>query len=290
MTPTAYALIVASAATHAYWNLLLKRSGASHTIVGLSKIVEALAMVPLLIAATAGDRGALAASWVWPVVGAALVLLNYLLLTRAYAAADFSLVYPVSRGAMLVFLPPLAFVAIGERIDGRGAAAVSVILVGLIAAHWSAPSGPDHTEPARSGHGIGFALLAALAASGYTLWDKQAVQRLSPLTYFAAYTILVGAAYGVVLRRSEGRGRMLSTLRERWPVIVQVALGNSASYLLALMALRTGNATYVIAGRQLSIVIGGFLGAYVLDEAISRTRACGIALILGGCVLLAWAR
>lgn len=289
MNATAYALVVASAATHAYWNLLLKRSGGSQTIVGLSKIVEAIAMLPLLIATTAGGA-TLAASWVWPVVGAVLVFLNYLLLTRAYATGEFSLVYPVSRGAMLVFLPPLAFVTIGERISGRGAAAVSVILVGLVAAHWSAPRSAADTDRPRVAPGVAFALLAALAASAYTLWDKQAVQTLSPLPYFAAYTVIVAVAYGVLLRRSADRSRLASVWREHWSAITQVALFNSVSYLLALLALRTGNATYVIAVRQLSIVMGALLGAYLLNEAISRARATGIALILAGCVLLAWVR
>ena len=80
----------------------------------------------------------------------------------------------------------------------------------------------------------------------------------------------------------------MATLRQHWTVVVQIAGFNSASYLLALAALRTEQATYVIALRQLSIVFGAALGVSLLKEAISRTRTAGIALILGGCVLLAW--
>jgi uncharacterized membrane protein len=77
-------------------------------------------------------------------------------------------------------------------------------------------------------------------------------------------------------------------LRQHWTVVVRIAGFNSASYLLTLAALRTEQTIYVIALRQLSIVFGAALGAHILKEAISRTRAAGIALILGGCVLLAW--
>src|SRR5687767_9056767 len=109
MTLDAYVLVVLSAAAHAWWNFLLKRSGGTQAVVGTSKVVEALLLGSLLLAGIAGDVGRAFDAWALPAVGAALVLVNYLFLTAAYREGDLSLVYPISRGAVLLFLPPLAF-------------------------------------------------------------------------------------------------------------------------------------------------------------------------------------
>ena len=51
------------------------------------------------------------------VVGAAFVLVNYVLLAAAYKRGDLSVIYPVVRGAILVFLPPLAYITLSERLE-----------------------------------------------------------------------------------------------------------------------------------------------------------------------------
>jgi drug/metabolite transporter (DMT)-like permease len=288
MNAGASALVLASAATHAYWNYLLKRSGASHAIVGLSKVAEAILWIPFLALSLHSDRAAIADSWGWPVVGAGLVLLAYGLLTRAYATGEFSVVYPISRGSILLFLPPLAFLTLGERLGPLELASVAVILIGIVAAHWTKPqrSAGDTARPILSSAGV--ATLAGLVASAYTIWDKRAVQSLAPALYFASYTALVAVAYGAILLRSTALADLRRQGREHWRVIGQVAIFNSVSYLLALFALRIGNATYVIALRQSSIVIGAALGVWLLHERLSPTRAAGIGLILSGCLLFAW--
>ena len=281
MSAGAYVLVILSAAAHAYWNFLLKRSGGSQEVVGLSKVAEAVLMGGLLIAGIGTDPGQLPGAWLLPVVGAALVLLNYILLTMAYRHGELSLVYPVSRGAMLVFLPPLAFLTLGERLDATGWIAIALIVAGIGVMQGRAlPRGPAMI----------YALLAALVAAGYTAWDKRAVQLLPPLTYFAAYTVLVGMAYAAVLQQSSSAGAAAAVWRDARPTIVLVALLNSGSYLLALFALQDGKASYVIALRQLSIAGGALLGGWLLHETIPPRRQAGIALVVAGCALLALAR
>jgi drug/metabolite transporter (DMT)-like permease len=281
VTPGAYLLVILSAAAHACWNFLLKRSAARQEVVGLSKIVEAFLLGVLLLTGIGTEPALLPRAWLLPVVGAALSLLNYVLLTTAYRHGELSLVYPMSRGAMLAFVPPLAFVVFGERLDAMGWFAIAIIVGGIALLHGRAVS----RTPAPL-----FALLAALAAAAYTVWDKRAVQVLSPLTYFAAYTVLVGVAYAGVIRRWAPRGAALHAWRSERGAIVAVALLNSASYLLVLIALQEGKASYVIALRQLSIAAGALLGAGFLHEVIPTRRRVGIALVVAGCALLGLAR
>ncbi len=281
MSAAAYVLVILSAAGHAYWNFLLKRSGASHEIVGLSKIAEAAAFGILLLTGIGTEPARLPPAWLLPVVGAWLVLLNYVLLTLAYRHGDLSLVYPMSRGAMLVFLPPVAFVTLGERLDAVGWVAISIIVAGIALMQGRALPRARATV---------YALLAAVVGAGYTAWDKRSLQFLPPLTYFGAYTVLVGIAYVAFMRHTARPGAVAETWRTARGTIVSVALLNSGSYLLALFALQEGKASYVIALRQLSIAGGALLGAWLLHEAIPRRRQAGIALVVAGCALLALAR
>jgi uncharacterized membrane protein len=291
VTAGAYALVVLSAATHAYWNLLLKKSGGDQAVVGLSKVVEAMLLAPLLLAVTP-EWPTLAAWWQLPVVGAVLVLLNYVFLAAAYRRGDLSLVYPVSRGAILVFLPALALVTIGERLDAAGWAAIAVIVAGIAVLQlprFDAASGRAWLRGLRAPATM-FALIAALVAAAYTVWDKRAVQVLSPLTYFAAYSVIVGAVYGVGLYITGSAALLKRIWHTRRGVVVQIAVLNSVSYLMALAALQDSKASYVIALRQLSIAAGAMLGWWILGEALPLPRRVGIAMLLAGCGLLALAR
>lgn len=292
MTAGTYLLVVLSAAAHAHWNFLLKRSGGSQEVVGLSKILEAIGLGLLLFTGITAGPSELTRHWTWPAVGALLVLSNYALLAAAYQRGDLSLVYPVSRGAVLVFLPPLAFVTIGERLDATGRVAIIAIVGGIALLQlqsYAAASWRGYLRSVTSPATL-CALLAAVSAAGYTVWDKQAVQVLPPLAYFAGYTVVLGVAYAAILARRVPRPCLKEAWRAHRSAIVQIAILNSGSYLLALAALQVGKASYVIALRQLSIAGGALLGRWALGEALPGPRVTGIALVVAGCAMLALAR
>jgi drug/metabolite transporter (DMT)-like permease len=292
MSPGTYALVVLSAVAHAYWNFLLKRAGGSQSVVGLSKVAEAALLGPLLLAAGAPTLARVLAAWPLPVVGALLVLVNYVLLAAAYRHGDLSLVYPVSRGAILAFLPPLAYVTVGERLDAVGWMGLAAIVAGIACVQLPSFDAGAVRAWGRSlrAPATAYALFAALVAACYTVWDKRAVQVLSPLSYFAAYTVLVAAVYGAVLRAQAPAGALGGAWRAHRGPIVQIAVLNSGSYLLALAALQTGKASYVIALRQLSIAAGALLGWRLLGEVLAPPRRVGVAMVVAGCALLALAR
>ena len=188
MTATAALLVVLSAATHAYWNFLLKRSGGSQLFVGLSKVAEVVMFAPAFLVLVAPNVARYDGLLVLATVGAAFVLANYVFLAVAYSHGDLSFVYPLARGGILLFLPVLAFVTVGERVSLLGALALAVIVSGIVALQlealqWRALAslGGRLRSPATM-----FALLAALAAACYTIWDKRAVQRVPAFAYITS--------------------------------------------------------------------------------------------------------
>src|SRR5262245_19772938 len=133
MPLTAALLVVLSATTHAYWNFLLKRSGGTQLFVGLSKVGEVVMFAPFFLALVAPKVAQLDGLLSLAVVGAAFVLVNYVCLAWAYSHGDLSFVYPLARGSILLFLPFLAFVTVGERVSAVGAFALGLIVCGIVA-------------------------------------------------------------------------------------------------------------------------------------------------------------
>jgi uncharacterized membrane protein len=292
MTFTAALLVVLSATTHAYWNFLLKRSGGTQLFVGLSKVGEVVMFAPFFLALVAPTIGRLDGLFMLAVVGAAFVLVNYVCLAWAYKHGDLSFVYPLARGSILLFLPFLAFVTVGERVSPLGVAALALIVCGIVALQlpslqWRALAslGSRLRSPATS-----FALLAAFAAACYTLWDKHAVQRVPAFAYIYLYTAITAIAYGAFIWRRYPRAEVAEQWRlHRWPIL-QVGFFNITSYLLVLIALRTGTSSYVIALRQLSIAFGVLLGWSLLREQVHLPKRVGVALIVLGCLMVGIAR
>jgi uncharacterized membrane protein len=288
MPTTAALLVILSAATHAYWNFLLKRSGGTQLFVGLSKVGEVVMFGPIFLALVVPTITRLDGLFSLAVVGAAFVLANYVCLAWAYSHGDLSFVYPLARGSILLFLPLLAFVTVGERVSGLGAMALVLILCGIVtlqlpSLEWRslASLGARLRSPATT-----FALLAAFAAACYTLWDKHAVQRVPAFAYIYLYTAITAVAYGAFIWRRYPRSEVAAQWRLHRGAILQVGFFNITSYLLVLVALRTGTSSYVIALRQLSIAVGVLLGWWLLREQVSVPKRVGVALIVLGCIVV----
>lgn len=292
MTFTAALLVILSATTHAYWNFLLKRSGGTQLFVGLSKVGEVVMFAPFFLALVAPKIARFDGLFMLAAVGAVFVLVNYVCLAWAYRHGDLSFVYPMARGSILLFLPLLAFVTVGERVSAMGAFALALIVCGIVALQlpsleWRALSSLGHRlrNPATT-----FALLAAFAAACYTLWDKHAVQRVPAFAYIYLYTAITAVAYGAFIWRRYPRTEVAAQWRaHRWPIL-QVGFLNITSYLLVLVALRTGTSSYVIGLRQLSIAFGVLLGWWLLREQVSVPKRVGVVLIVSGCLAVGLAR
>lgn len=288
MSSTAVLLVLLSAVAHAYWNFLLKRGGGTNLFLGLSKVGEVVMFAPLFIAVLLGDVARLTGLFWLAVVGAFFVLANYVFLAWAYRHGDLSFVYPIARGSILLFLPFLGYLVMGERVSAAGAVALALIVTGILALQlpalrWAALAqlGPRLRSPATA-----FALLAAFAAACYTLWDKHAVQRVPAFAYMYAYTVFTAIAYAAFVWRRYPRDAIrVEWTRNRGPIL-QVGFFNIVSYLLVLVALRTGTSSYVIAVRQASIAFGVALGWTILREAVTAPKRVGVALIVAGCVMV----
>jgi drug/metabolite transporter (DMT)-like permease len=292
MQSFALAIVVASTFTHAYWNFLLKRAGGAATFIALSKVAEVVCFAPIFL-----WLGTRTHDWSFGVVGligvgAALVLFNYGALGKAYAAGDLSFVYPISRAAILLFLPALGFAVFRERLTIVGWLSVACIVVGIALLQLPAfTMNAVRSSAARlNNESVAYSLGAALSAAIYTVWDKHAVQTVTPFLYFYGYTLLVAVLYSAFVWRRAQSAEIARVWSAHRSSIVQVGIFNTVTYLLVLFALRSGTSSYVVALRQLSIVWGALLGNFLLGEALPTPRRVGLATLVIGCVLVVFAK
>ncbi|MES2176373.1 MAG: EamA family transporter [Gemmatimonadota bacterium] len=291
MELTAVLLVLASTATHAYWNFLIKRSGGGSTFIGLSKVAEVFLFAPVFIIWYSPVFRDVLHAWPLIAIGAFLTLTNYVALGRAYETGDLSVVYPVARGGTLIFLPTFGFLVFGERLSFIGWVAIACIVAGIVTIRLPAF---DLASVRRLGRmlwhpSIAYALLAALSTASYTVWDKRSVQILPAFAYFYSYSVIVGVLYAAFLRTRH----TMPALRAEWRIhgwpIVQVGFFNTTSYWLVLIALKSGTSSYVLALRQLSIGIGVLLGWKLLGEDLAPPKQVGVGLLVAGCLLVALA-
>ena len=128
MPPVALALLITAAALHTSWNLLVKRAREKQIFTWWAMVVGTALFAPLLaFSAPLPDS-------IWPyVLASALVeMIYYLALLRAYSIGDFSLVYPLARGAAPAFLALWAALFLGERPSAGGLAGLTLLLIGLL--------------------------------------------------------------------------------------------------------------------------------------------------------------
>ncbi|NKQ34027.1 MAG: EamA family transporter [Chloroflexi bacterium] len=286
-----FLLVLISAVTHGVWNFLAKRGRNKDVFIGLSKIGETTVFfVPFLIVFSITGFGS--GDWYFFVLMAAVfVFLNYLFLSQAYKHIEFSAAYPISRSSTL-FLPLLGFVFLGERLDWIGMLSVILITVAVLVIQMEAFSKDEvqkiYQQMARPG--IIFALLAAFMVASYTIWDKLAVMQLQPFLYFYGYTAVTSLFYSILLAARYSKTEIHQEWQENKKSIIAVALLNTFTYLLVLVALSVSKATYVGALRQLSLVVGVFLGWKYLQESLPGPKIISVVLLITGSVLIAFAR
>ncbi|MGW7686100.1 EamA family transporter [Kribbella sp. NPDC054772] len=258
----ALGLLTASAGCHAAWNLLLKRGG-----LGGPAFVWLCGLLTLPISVVLLLRGSLATSWWAGLVSMALHTTYAVTLQKAYGAAAFSTVYSVSRGAG----PALVAVASesGTRVFGGAALVLAGVLI---------MDRPRSRTPAR---GVVLGLLVGGCTAAYTLWDEYAVSSLhiDLLTYLAVANVAQVVVLSAIVRDHQGALR-------NWRSALPIAVLMPASYGLVLLALSVASVGTVAIGRTLNVVLGALLGVVVLRERLDRARIVGLAIIIGGVLLV----
>ena len=268
MTGAALALALGAAVLHAGWNVLL--AGSRDTVASTGGVLifgVALLAVPALLT---GGVSAEAVPFI--AASAVLELVYFVLLARAYAGGELSVVYPVARGSAPVVVLVFGAIALNESVGvgavvGVLAIAAGVVLVGLVDLRTKV--GTQIDLPSRD---VLFGLAIGVVIASYTLVDSEAVEHADPIAYLALVIAPAALVYPFVMTtRPDLSARSALT-----------AAATFGAFLMVLAAFRLAPAAPVAAVRETSGVLAAILAAVVLHEPVGARRLGGAVLVAAG--------
>jgi uncharacterized membrane protein len=282
---TALVLVLGAAGLHAGWNALAKRGGDPIVFLWCATLASTAILTPLGLWQL--TITGLAPAAVPFVVATTLVHAVYFLaLGRAYAVGAYSLVYPVARGLGVALVPILALLVFEERLSPVGTVGVALVVVGIAALH-VLPGRTPAVVRVPPGQALVWPVVTGLTIATYSLVDKAGVARIHPVPYIMLMEggcALLGLPL-VWLRPAAVRQELRG-----WRTVVLAAAGSSLAYTLVLFAFQLSKTGYVVAARELSIVLSAVLGSLWLREGRLGPRLAGAGIVLAGVVCIALAR
>ena len=277
MTLGVLGLVLMAATFHALWNVAAKKVSGNLSVLWWGLCLASIISWPFALSV---DEPFLLSSKAIGCILAtgAIHTLYFIALAKAYASGDISLVYPVARGIGVAGTAVLASVWLSESMTRIGMAGIGSICLG------TALLGLDQTRGLKTGSPLLFALIVGVTISVYSVVDKMAVESLHPVVYISAmFSLTTLGMYPYVRWR---RVALKSALMEYKRYIALIGLGSIGTYLIILFAFRLGSASYVVAVRESSVVIGALLGRILFFEPLTPPKVIGIAAIMCGVILV----
>ncbi len=283
MSVLALILVLGSALLHATWNWLAKRASGGLLFVWVFSTLSTLIYLPVIALTILALRPHIGAVEIALLLGSSTLHIGYFfLLNRGYQVGDLSLVYPLSRGTGPVLAALGAVALFGERPSSLAFVGIALVTSGVFILTG------DVRALRRNGAltAVVYGLLTGLVIAMYTLWDKLIVSGLllPPLLliWVSSLTRTITLAPYALRHRS--------TINSLWRHYRKEALGiavlDTLSYILFLVALTFSPVSYLSPARQISILLGAFLGVRMLAESDARRRFIAAGVMLLGLVAL----
>jgi drug/metabolite transporter (DMT)-like permease len=286
MTAFALALVLIAAVLHATWNLCAKRAGGGLPFVWLVGVIICGGYIPVLIGYCATHDVRLSGRQLAWIFGSGVLKTGYsLFLQRGYRTGDFSLIYPLARGTGPLLSTLAAIAILGERPSLLAIAGGLVIIAAIFVLTDGARL--FHEDRAHLRNAINYGIASGVFIASYTIWDKTGVHDLGipPIVYDGgtAFCVLAFVTPFALPRWAE----VVRHWREHRRYAFGQALLSPIAYVLVLTAMAFTPVSYIAPAREVSIVIGAFIGAKYLKEADGRRRIGAALAMAAGVIALA---
>lgn len=288
MTLLPIVLILISTLMHAGWNLIARFERSER--VFYQKMLTFTLLVGFIPATISEIQTRSMTPLAWAcVVGSGISASIYLyFLARAFESSDFSVVYPVARSL------PVVFVAFGDIVRGRfltelGWVGILLVVAGCI------------LVPLRSLKEISlqryfnqtslWMLFAAMGTVGYTLLDKiasEVVQQGADTAARYGYFYFAIQFFPYMFMMHLSGVHKSKPKPASWRLVIPAVTLNFGAYWLVLWAYQLSPfASYILAFRQFSIVIGAVLAFMIYKEEGIKVRLSGALMITAGLIIIA---
>jgi drug/metabolite transporter (DMT)-like permease len=286
MTAFALTLVLVAAVLHATWNLCAKRAGGGLPFVWLVGAVICTLYVPVLAGYWLWRQPSLELGSLAWIAGSGVLKTAYsLFLQRGYRTGDFSLIYPLARGTGPLLSTLAAIALLGERPTWLALAGGAVIVVAIF--FLTGGTRLFHQDRAHLRNAIRYGVVSGVLIASYTLWDRTGVHEraIPPVLYDGGTAFVV---LGLVTPFAIPRwAEVTHHWREHKRYVFGMALLSPVAYVLVLTAMSFTPVSYIAPAREVSIVIGAFIGARFLKEADAQRRIWAAVAMAAGVIALA---
>jgi len=301
MTPFAAFLVMLSAALHATWNMIVKKSHTGLVIYAVLCTVGAVWTFPVRFFTPISFFSQPPAFYGW----IALMLLSefsyaYGLLS-SYRRLDMSVAYPVMRSLPILMLAGLtsAF-GFGKPLAPLAVAGMCIAFAGCLVLPFSRFS--EFRLSRYFDKSFAFVFLVAIGTTGYTLCDSQAQKTMVDaahaagveaskaiisVTYYSFRSLpLALSMWAAVLCGRTTRAEASALIKSRSWTPLLAGCCSSMTYILVLCAMHfVTNVAYVQAFRQIGLLFGLAEAVFILKERCTAPKLIGTVLILTGLAL-----
>ena len=267
--------VVSASIFQALWNFYAKKSSSDKTtLLAVGWFALGLFFTPLVVMTT--DFTAFSNSAFFWVFASGFVHTAYLfLLGWGYNIGHVSVVFPVARGLGVAFTTLVFLFFLWTDFSTAGLVAVGAVVSGALLI------GSKEAFNKASAPSFFAAVSIGLAICTYSTIDSIGVKQTDTLFFLVMMNLIAGslALPFVYLKK---RAALLATLKSHKVESCLISLAGSISYVIILWAYTRSPAPFVVALREVSIVITTLLGAFVLKEPLYKRKIGGVVLILLG--------
>ena len=279
MPLTVIAVVLLAALVHAGWSAVAKSAGRGDPMIATSAIAVGGAVLALPLLTVTGLPAP--ASHPHVIASGVIHVLYFLLVGLAYRAADYSAVYPITRGSAPLATSLLAFAVLGETMPPLAWVGVILLSAGILGLGSDALRQGGLTARALAIAGLNVAVIV-----GYTLVDGAGTRASGNAPgYVLAMMALTGLLLLPVvlawLGAAAGRAMLV-----RWRIGLIGGAMVSLSYGTALWAMTRAPIGMVAALRETSVLFAAAIAALFLRERFGPVRWVCAGVILAGMVAM----
>ena len=277
MSATVMTIVILAALLHATWNAVVKSS--PDKFLDIVLVTSGAAA----FSATALPFLPLPPSSCWPylAISVAIHVAYFVLIGASYRSGDMSHAYPLMRGAAPLLVALASGPLIGETLslgEWGGILLICLGILGLVVVDRKTGSLATHTTR--------FALVNAAAIAGYTLVDGTGVRLSRNPVAYTMWLFLLAACPLVAWTVRHRRPDISRHLHRRWSVAPIGGGCTLGAYVLVLWAMTRAPVAVVAALREVAILYGMAISAFVLKERFGWDRPAAAAIILLGVVTI----
>ena len=281
MPTFAILLLLVSAILHTGWNLLIKQSEDKYIVTWwMVTIGGVFAIIALLFTGLPPRE-----MWLFAIISICVEAVYFVTLSYAYHDNDFSLIYPVARGAAPAFLALWSFLFLHEKLTSGGMIGLGMIIGGLLIIGINTLSQAHVTHLHFKGAAV--AVFIALLISIYSTIDGAAVRNGFAVPYVLSMFAFVPLPITPFIFR-EYKWTKIKEVLIKQPLRVPLAsILGVLSYLMAVFAFSIAPVSYAGAVREVSVVLGALAGWWFLKERMGGVRVFGAIVIFAGILIIA---